>query len=152
MIDRRSVLKFALALPFIGAGLRPAFAKSAEIFNTGGLAINGYDPVAYFTQGKPVSGDAAFAVRWMGVTWNFSSEKNMMAFEADPHKYEPQYGGYCAYAMSQGAIANTVPEAWTIHEDKLYLNFSTGVRGVWQKDIPGHIALANTYWPQILNS
>ena len=152
MTTRRAFLGLAIALPVFGTMLRPALAASPEIFNTGGIAIHGYDPVVYFTAGKPVEGKAAHALKWMGATWRFSSAKNMATFEADPKAYAPQYGGYCAYAMSQGAIATTVPEAWTIYQGKLYLNFSTGVRGIWQGDIPGHIAAANEHWPAILNN
>ncbi len=133
------------------AGGRPALAASPEVFNTNGMAIHGYDPLAYFKSGKPVDGKDAHTLKWMGVTWRFSSAKNMAAFERDPRAYAPQYGGYCAYAMSQGAVATTVPEAWTVHEGKLYLNFSTGVRGIWQTDIPGHIAAANEHWPAALS-
>ena len=84
-------------------------------------------------------------------TWRFSSEENRAAFAANPEAYAPQYGGYCAYAVSQGYTASTTPEAWTIVEDKLYLNFSTSVRRRWERDIPGHIAAANANWPDVLS-
>lgn len=151
MTTRRTFLRLALTLPLAGVVSGPAWANAPEIFNTGGLAIHGYDPVAYFTAGKPVDGQDAHALKWMGATWRFSNAKNMAAFEANPHVYAPKYGGYCAYAMSQGAIATTVPEAWTIHEGSLYLNFSTGVRGIWRSDIPGHIVAADDNWPAVLN-
>lgn len=151
MPNRRSFLGFALALATLTISPHAAFAGAPEVFNTAGIAINGYDPVAYFKANKPVQGKPDLALKWMGVTWYFSSAANMATFEADPHGFAPQYGGYCAYAMSQGAIANTVPEAWTVNQGKLYLNFSTGVRGIWKKDISGHVKAANTYWPAILN-
>lgn len=152
MTTRRSFLGYAIALPVSGLFATQASARTAEIFNTAGIAIHGYDPVAYFKVGNVVDGTDAHALRWMGVTWRFSNAANMAAFEADPHRFEPQFGGYCAYAMSKGAIANTVPEAWTIHQGKLYLNFSTGVREIWRQDMGGYIEAAKKYWPAILNA
>lgn len=147
MIHRRAFLGLLAAAPF-AAG--PAFAASPDIFATDGVAINGYDPVAYFTTGGPVQGDPAHTIMWHGAVWQFSSPETMAAFEMDPTAYAPQYGGYCAYAMAQGAIATTVPEAWTIDQGRLYLNFSTGVRTIWTQDIPGYVSRANGYWPDIL--
>ena len=102
----------------------PVFAKQ---FETNGVAINGTDPVAYFTMSKPVQGSAEHALSWNGVTWHFASGENRQMFKRDPEKYAPQYGWHCAYAMSKGYIASTVPEAWTIYEDRLYLNFPCGL-------------------------
>jgi len=150
MLTRRFLLSAALAAPALSLISRPAFASSTEVFNVDGLAIRGTDPVAYFTQGTPVPGEEAFQLDWMAATWRFANMENMVAFEANPRDFAPQYGGYCAYAMSKGAVASSVPEAWTIYEDKLYLNFSTGVRDIWQQDIPGNIALADGFWPDAL--
>jgi len=86
----------------------------------------------------------------MGAIWRFSNPENMAAFEMNPRAYAPQYGGYCAYAMAQGAVATTVPEAWTIQDGKLFLNFSTGVRQLWKKDVPGYVAAADRHWPDAL--
>lgn len=115
-----------------------------------GIAINGFDPVAYFTAGEPVKGDPAIAADWQGAQLLFSSPENKARYEADPDRFAPRYGGYCAYAVSKGATAPTDPEAWTIHEDRLYLNFSTDVRAIWQQDIPGNIARADANWPGVL--
>lgn len=152
MITRRKFVGLAIAFPVFAGTFSPAQAASAEVFNTNGVAIHGYDPVAYFEAGKAVDGKDDHSLRWLGVVWRFSSAKNMAAFEANPNAYAPKYGGYCAYAMSQGSIATSVPEAWTIHKGSLYLNFSTGVRGIWRKDIPGYVAAADDYWPDILNN
>ena len=115
------------------------------------LAIHGTAPVAYFTEGKPVAGNDTVTHDYMGVTWRFSSEENRDLFAADPVAYAPQYGGYCAYAVSQGYTASTVPEAWSIVDDKLYLNFSTSVRRRWERDIPAHIMAAAANWPSVLS-
>lgn len=151
MPTRRNILCLALAAPFVLASRGPAVAAAPEIFEIGGVAIRGYDPVGYFIDAKPVEGSTQHQVKWMGAVWRFANPANMYAFEMNPHGYAPQYGGYCAYAMAQGSVATTVPEAWTVHENKLYLNFSTGVRQVWQEDIPGHIVAADRYWPAALD-
>ena len=116
-----------------------------------GLAIGGYDPVAYFTQGKPVKGKSAHKVMWKGAVWTFASAAHREAFEADPRRYAPQFGGYCAYAVSRGYTAKTDPKAWKVHEGRLYLNYSTQVRTLWSRDIPGNIALARGNWPGVLS-
>lgn len=152
MTNRRRFLTLSAAA--LGTTLLPrlAFAASAPVFNTEGTAISGYDPVGYFTEGKPVDGTDEHMLKWMGSMWRFASAENLAAFETDPRAFAPRYGGYCAYAMSQGYIASTVPEAWTINEDKLYLNFSKGVRRRWKKDIPGYVASADMHWPGILDA
>ena len=127
----------------------PAFAAPA-VFNTDDIAINGYDPVAYFTEGMPIEGQLDYAVHWNDAVWLFSTHENMALFEANPEAYAPQFGGYCAYALSKGQLAPTVPEAWTIVEGKLYLNFNLQARELWSADIPGNISLAEGYWPDIL--
>jgi len=148
MFTRRTVLAGLAATPFF---VSTAFAASPEVFVVDGIAINGYDPVAYFDQSAPVEGSRDHALMWKGAYWHFSSAENMTKFEANPEAYAPQYGGYCAYAASKGAVAKTVPEAWTVYEGKLYLNYSDQVRGVWSQDIPANIALADANWPAILD-
>ena len=128
-----------------------AFAAGAPIFATDDGAIRGYDPVAYFTVGEPTKGSDKFTASWQGVTFKFASAANLELFKADPAAYAPQYGGYCAYAVAKGATAGTVPEAWTIVEGKLYLNYSLGVRQRWRKDVPGHIAAADQNWAVVLD-
>ncbi len=113
-------------------------------------AIKGYDPVAYFTEGKPVKGKRAHRYEWMGAIWYFASAAHKEAFQQNPEKYAPQYGGYCAYAVSQGTIAGIDPRAWTIVVNKLYLNLSLRIQKLWQEDIPRHIAKADENWPKLL--
>jgi YHS domain-containing protein len=114
-----------------------------------GTAIEGYDPVAYFEEGRPVEGDSDYTHEWMGATWYFASAANRDLFAADPQKYAPQYGGYCAWAVSQGYTAEIDPQAWTVVDDKLYLNYSLDVRKQWQQDVPGNITKADGNWPGI---
>ena len=149
-LSRRHLLTLALATPAVVAFAPGAMAASPEIYTEGGVAVDGTDVVAYFTQSAPVAGDEAITFDYLGAVWRFSSQENRDLFAADPAAYAPQYGGYCAYAVSQGATASTVPEAWTIVDDKLYLNYSTGVRRRWLGDVPGHIEAANANWPSVL--
>lgn len=98
-------------------------AAEPAVYSDSGIAIRGADPVAFFAVGEPVFGNAENALMWNGTTWHFASAENIELFMANPEAYAPQYGGYCAFAMASGYIASSVPDAWTIHEDKLYLNF-----------------------------
>jgi YHS domain-containing protein len=143
-VSRRSAI--AIIGGAVSSVALPVFAKQIA---TNGVAINGTDPVAYFTMSKPVLGNADQAFKWNGVTWHFASGENRQMLERDPEKYAPQYGGHCAYAMSKGYIAPTVPEAWTIYEDRLYLNFSLRAREFWLQDVPGNIALGDANWPKL---
>ena len=152
VISRRTLLIAAAATPLAALATRPAFAATPEIYAEGGIAIDGTDAVAYFTEGAPVPGRAEHQLMWKGATWRFSSEVNLAAFEADPDAYSPQFGGYCAFAVAQGYTASTVPEAWTVYEDKLYLNFSRRVQRRWERDIPGNIARGNANWPAVLSA
>lgn len=117
------------------------------VFSADGAAIHGYDPVAYFTREEAVSGKPEFTADHNGATWRFASAANRDAFIADPEKYAPQYGGYCAWAVSQGYTAPTVPDAWSVRDGKLYLNNSTAVRIRWALDKDGNIAAADANWP-----
>ena len=128
-----------------------AFAGKADpIYKNGsGLAIRGYDPVAYFTEQKPVKGLPQFAYSWMGANWLFATGANRDQFAADPSRYAPHYGGYCSWAVSQGHTASIDPEAWRIVDGKLYLNYSKGVQRTWEKDVPGNIQKADQNWPAL---
>lgn len=146
----RGALGVVLAVFLFLAAAMPAAAGTDEVFNRNGLAVRGTDVVAYFTEGRPVKGKAAFEHEWKGVRWRFASAAHRDAFAADPEKYAPQFGGYCAWAVASGYTASTVPEAWKVVEGKLYLNYSLGVRERWEQDIPGNIAKAEGNWPAVL--
>ena len=146
---RRHLIGLVCAGVILAAALlagTPAQAIDA-FYNSDGMAIEGTDPVAYFTEGKPVEGKADITYDYGGVTWRFASAANRDTFAAEPARYAPQYGGYCAWAVSEGYTASTVREAWHIEDGKLYLNYSKGVQGRWQEDIPGHISKADANWP-----
>ena len=126
-----------------------AFAAD-EVYTADGVALGGTDVVAYFTQMAPVPGDPDITHDWMGVTWRFASTAHRDQFAADPAAYAPQYGGYCAYAVSEGYTAPTDPAAWSMVEGKLYLNYSPEVQALWGADIPGRISAADANWPNVL--
>ena len=118
-----------LALTFV-IFAQPSLADG-KIYSSDGKAIQGYDPVAYFTDSKPVEGNGATTYKWKGTTWQFSSVANRDAFIAMPERYAPQYGGHCAWAVSQGYTAGTDPDAWKIVDGKLYLNYSKSIQRRW---------------------
>ena len=130
----------------------PSMAKE-PVFQSffGNVAINGYDPVAYFTESAPVEGSSEFTQEWNGATWRFASAENRDLFTANPEAFAPQYGGYCAWAVAQGYTASTDPEAWSVVDNKLYLNYSKGVQAQWEEDIPGNITKGDANWPSVLN-
>ena len=152
MTSRRMFLRLggAMALLLTAA---PARAAKAPV-NTGFLsntAVGGYDVVAYFTDNAAVEGMVSITAEHDGASYRFASAAHRDAFLADPARYLPQYGGYCAYAVSQGHTASVDPEAWTIVDGKLYLNYSREVRAIWQSDVPRHIRLADGNWPGVLD-
>ncbi len=138
---------FILALILIGVACnRP---QSSEIYAPQNKAINGYDPVAFFTESKPVKGSDAFSYEWKGADWQFSSQQNLDAFKAAPEKYAPQYGGYCAYGTAEGHKAPTKPETWTVENGKLYFNYNSDVKKSWDKDRAALIKKADAAWPTV---
>lgn len=141
-----------ITLLLVVAGVIDASAQSAEIFVKDGAAIGGYDVVAYFTEGKPVKGFDEFSITWKNVKWLFARKQNADLFLADPEKYAPQYGGYCAYGCSRGYKAKTSADAWTIINGKLYLNYDTDVRTIWNRDQQGYIQKADSNWLKIKNT
>ncbi len=152
MISRRSLITFIAASPVLISSL-PAWARAPRFFQTNsGVAMNGYDAVAYFTMQKPVKGVAKYAFEYEGANFHFSSSENLEMFKTNPQKYAPVFGGYCAYAASLGYRAATVPEAWTVYDGKLYLNASLRARTLWLKDVPGNIKKGNKNWPKILDA
>ena len=131
---------------FVAAVSTPAFAKDYTHSTPG---ISGYDPVAYFTDGKPMRGSGYQVSVFEGVTYAFASEEHKEMFEANPEKYVPAYGGYCAYGVAVGKKFVTDPEVWRIVDGTLYLNLDRDIQRKWQKDVPGHINTADGNWLKI---
>ena len=139
-----------LAASLLLASAAPAAALAPVWSNWRGLAVAGYDPVAYFTDGKAVEGSSEFTTEWKGATWRFASAAHRDQFVAQPDKYAPQYGGYCAWAVSQDHTAGIDPQAWKIVDGKLYLNYDKDVQQKWQQDVPDNIRKADGNWPHLL--
>jgi YHS domain-containing protein len=145
----KTIIRFVVA----ALALATITARAEKPVNTTlfGVAIKGYDSVAYFSDGKAVKGDSKINYAWNGATWQFASIEHRDAFKLSPEKYAPQFGGYCAWAVSQGYTANVDPErAWKVVNEKLYLNYDRGVQKKWEQDIPGFIAKAEVNWPKLI--
>ena len=117
-----------------------------EVFVADSVAIRGYDPVAYFTEGAPVKGEPQFRHEWNGVEWQFASRENLERFKADPERFAPQFGGFCAFGMSRGYKVGIDPAAFTVRDGKLYLNYSLPVQATWLKDTDAYIDKAEVNW------
>ena len=138
------VLVASLALNLAAFGADPVFVGAAD--GGGRAAIRGYDPVAYHLEHKPVMGKAEFKAEWSGAEWRFASAENRMKFLAEPARYAPAYGGYCAFGASRGYKVSTDPDAFAIEGGKLYLNYSLPVQVTWNTDRPGYIEKATANW------
>ncbi len=140
----------AVALTLLSA---VANADQPAVFTgRGEFAIRGYDTVAYHTEEKPVKGNNNYTAQYNGASWRFASADNRDIFLTDPEKWAPKYGGYCAWAVSNNYTASTDPDAWSIVDNTLYLNYSRSVRKKWSKDIPGNIRKADANWPEVLSN
>jgi len=153
-LGRRVVLALGLATLLVSTA---AFAAPPINTLKGGLlggrsdtAIHGYDTVAYFTDGKPVKGQDAFIADWMGAKWKFASQAHLDLFKASPEKYAPQYGGYCAYGVSQDNLVSIEPDKFKVEGGKLYLNYNADVQATWLKDVSGYIKQADAKFPALL--
>jgi YHS domain-containing protein len=137
-----------LGLIFTGTALavKPIYSGGKER-----AAVRGYDVVAYFTENTPVKGSRQNSLEYAGATWFFSNQANLEVFKANPAKYMPQYGGYCAYAVARNSTASIKPEYFTIHAGKLYLNYSKSVFKKWSKKKEQYISDADQKWPKLLN-
>ena len=151
IVLRLTLLALSMApLPAAGqAAPQPAPEISVEADH---LAARGYDVTAYFLQGRPLRGSKAHQVQYKGATWRFASADALAKFKADPAAYEPQFGGYCAWAVSQGYIAPGDPEQWKIVDGKLYLNFNARAKELWEADQEDAIRRGRTNWPKVLTS
>lgn len=146
---RRLVGLMAIALTVVTTGAtvpKPAINKGAD-----SVAIKGYDTVAYLVSGKAILGSPKFEYSWSDATWRFASAENRKRFTRDPKRYAPQFGGYCAWAISRGYTADVDPEAFQVVDGRLYLIYSKSVQMRWDQDIPGNIAKAEANWPAVLS-
>lgn len=150
------ILSMTILLTVFAAGV-----SAAEPINTldrtglwgyepSGIALRGYDAVAYFTLGKPTEGKQAFETSWKGAKWRFASQQHLDMFVANPQKYAPQYGGYCAYGVAVGNLVKIEVDLWDIVDGKLYLNYNEDLQDKWRADIPGFIIEADGKFDRLL--
>jgi YHS domain-containing protein len=161
LIDRSTVQRLLMAVGLVLALIvattfavraQSKIGKSTAPVFTGlvqGVAVGGFDPVAYFTEGKPVPGLADVTLEHQGATWRFASADNREKFKTDPSKHAPQFGGYCAWAVAEGYTAKGDPSAWTIADGKLYLNYNKSVQKTWEENIPGNVRRGASNWSRI---
>jgi YHS domain-containing protein len=123
-----------------------AHSQAPSYYQQNGKAIRGYDVVAYYSENAASEGLKEFSFAWQGTVWCFKSQSNLDAFKASPEKYAPQFGGYCAYGVSENHKSPTDPEAFTILNNKLYLNYSKAVKKLWLKDTVERIEKAKKNW------
>ena len=147
MKSPRTISLFLLLALMLWAA--PALAEAPQNLSRSGLAASGYDVVAYFADGAARKGSEAHTHSFAGATYRFASKEHRDLFAAEPGKYVPQYGGYCAYAMSRGDKAKIDPEAFTIDDGKLYLNYSLKIRDKWDEDRADYIRKADGHWKKL---
>jgi hypothetical protein len=147
---RRAALA-TLASALLALGALPAAKEPGRYLDRRGVALDGYDAVAYFTESRAVKGSEAFELTWDGARWRFASAANRDRFAAEPDRYAPQFGGYCAYAVSRGYTASADPQAWSVVGGKLYVNYSQSVKKTWERDPAGYIAKGVANWPAVLD-
>lgn len=153
---KRNKITFWLSQLFLALSVMigsQGLAKDAPIYTSffSKVAVGGYDTVAYFTEGKPVKGDSSFTTTYQGAEWHFANAANRTKFIASPEQFAPQYGGYCAWAVSQGSTASGDPLRWRILGNKLYLNYDEAVQKKWDAAPQDFIQKANNNWPKVLD-
>jgi len=136
-------------LMFFGSGLAGHLHAQAKSLDKTGRALQGYDPVAFFTEKKPVKGDPSISSNINGATYYFSNAGNKAAFDKEPAKYEPQFGGYCAYGVSRGEFVKIEVDAFQIVDGRLLLQYNKNIRDVFNKDTVGNLITADAKWPTI---
>jgi len=139
-----------LVLFLLGIPAFPQMPKTLQNLDKNSVAIQGYDPVAFFTQNKPVKGSAEFQSSYRGATYYFVSTEDKATFDAAPGKYEPQFGGYCAYGVSQGHLAPVKIEAFQIVNGRLLMQYDLDVKGKFNKDQAGSLQKADQNWPGLI--
>jgi YHS domain-containing protein len=146
---KRLARSLALAITILAVPTLAAAASPELNLDAPGVAIHGYGPVAYFTDGKPVKGSARFSHKVGDATYHFASTGHRDRFAKDPAKYAPQFGGYCAMGTAMGKKLDVDPLAWRIVDGKLYLNLNKDVQAKWLSDVPGHLKQAEAKWAEI---
>ncbi len=143
---KKFVLSALVALSVMAVNTAVLFAAEPTTAKVHGVAIKGYDPVAYFTEGHAIKGNSAYAYNWNEASWYFSKPENRDLFAANPERYAPQFGGHCANGLSKGKLVAADPEEWTIVDDKLYMNYNRPARDDWRANKAVMIEKATSNW------
>jgi len=151
-IKKGCYFKVVLLFAFFAVALATALAFDKVNESENGLAIKGYDPVAYYTEGRAVKGKSQFSYKWKDAGWHFASAEDRDLFAANPERYAPQYGGYCAYSMAAGKIAGVDPQAFKIVNGKLYLNWSKEISDKFSDNAEKHIKKGDENWAKMSGS
>lgn len=146
---RKAFVTFVLSA-WVWSVLAQSTTKTLVNLDKSGVAIQGYDPVAFFTDHRPVKGDPKFVLRHESAIYYFASKEHRDQFKADPARYLPEFGGYCAYGVSKNKLVEIDVNAFQIVEGKLLLQYSKGVRNDFNSDAPGNLAKAKQYWPGLV--
>jgi YHS domain-containing protein len=146
ILRRLTQFAFLILLALNLAGQLHAQAQNLE---KSGRALQGYDPVAFFTQKKPVKGDPNISSKFNGGTYYFAAKADKELFDKDPAKYAPQFGGYCAYGVSKGDLVKIEVDAFQIVDGRLLLQYSKGIRDKFNKDTKGNLKTADANWPTV---
>lgn len=150
LLGHRALARIGIALALIVCAFRPWPAAAQEVYiGVYDWVIDGYDPVAYFVEGKAVKGDNEIWYQWQGGRWLFSSQEHKALFESNPEKYAPQYGGFCAFSMSRAARVGASGEVWSIVDGKLYLQYSPAALARWENNREDNIRRANANWENL---
>jgi len=149
------LLQLSLAMALVASSFAAEPVNTLEKsglfgYESSGVAIRGYDTVAYFTESKAVKGSPKFSTEWNGATWHFSKQEHLDLFVANPEDYAPQYGGYCAYGVAAGSLVKIEGDLWDIIDNKLYLNYNKSLQDKWRVDKDGYIATADDKFEGLL--
>ena len=141
---------FVVTLMIFASLSTVALAKELNNLDGNGVALQGYDPVAFFTDGRPVRGNQQFQTQYHGATFYFASAGHKATFAKEPAKYEPQFGGFCAYGASRGKTVPIKIEAWQIVNGRLLMQYDLDVKGKFNSDPQGNLSKADKNWPGLV--
>jgi YHS domain-containing protein len=145
------LLYLIVSIAALGVFTTSVFARDlVNVAGASGIALDGYDPVAFFTDKKPMNGDPSISASYNGAKYFLASKEHKVMFEADPQKYVPQFGGYCSFGVAEGALFPVDINTWQIKNGKLYLNLNPAVLKLFNKDLEGYVAKAEKNWPDLV--
>ncbi len=152
MIKNKFLIGILAIFSILGSANQASAAEAIYTSTFSNTAIQGYDTVSYFVgSGVPVKGSKDFQTKWQGANWLFSSQENLDKFNANPEKYAPQYGGYCAWAVAQGNLVKGDANIYNLENGKLYLNYNKKVNNEWLPEKDKFIKIGDQKYPDLVN-